>query len=115
MSDFLAADYETQLRIARRRHDIIPITVSDPREREMPPMGIVDWIDNETGERHMADTRSRAFRESFAQRVDARRSSRDTLFRRMKTDGIELTTGESIAEPLTRFFRKREARIRSGR
>jgi uncharacterized protein (DUF58 family) len=115
VSDFLAPEYETQLRIARRRHDIIPITVSDLRERELPPMGIVDWIDNETGERFMADTRSRSFRQAFTRRVDARRSKRDTLFKRLKTDGIELTTRESIAEPLTRFFRKREARIRSGR
>lgn len=115
VSDFRSPEYEPQLRVARRRHDIVPITVSDPAERSLPPMGIVDWIDNETGERHVVDTTSRRFRDAFARRVADERERIETLFKRLKADGIELTTTESIVEPLTRYFRKREARIRSGR
>ncbi len=115
VSDFLAPDFEVPLRIARRRHDIIPIAVTDPRERAMPPMGIVEWVDNESGARLLTDTRSRAFREAFAQRAELRHTRRDLMFRRLKTDAIELTTGAPIDKPLTRFFHRREARARSGR
>lgn len=115
VSDFRSPDYEPQLRVARRRHDIVPIVVSDPAERAIPPMGIVEWIDNETGARHLVDTSSRRFREAFAQRTSAERGRIETLFKRLKADGIELTTTDSIVEPLTRYFRKREARIRLGR
>ncbi|MCA9255101.1 MAG: DUF58 domain-containing protein [Phycisphaerales bacterium] len=115
ISDFKSPDYEPQLRVARRRHDIVPIVVTDPAEQSIPPMGIVDWIDNETGRRHVVDTSSRRFRDAFAKRVAAERNRIDSLFKRIKADGIELSTSESIVEPLTRYFRRREARIRSGR
>ncbi|MCB9858259.1 MAG: DUF58 domain-containing protein [Phycisphaerales bacterium] len=115
VSDFKSPDYEPQLRIARRRHDIIPIVVSDPGEQSLPPMGIVDWIDNETGIRQTIDTSSRRFRDTYAKHVAAERLRVEGVFKRLKADGIELTTSESIVEPLTRYFRRREARIRSGR
>jgi len=115
ISDFKSPDYEPQLRVARRRHDIVPIVVTDPAEQTIPPMGIVDWIDNETGRRHVVDTSSRRFRDAFAKRVADERNRVDNMFRRIKADGIELSTSESIVEPLTRYFRRREARIRSGR
>ncbi len=115
VSDFRAPDYEPQLRIARRRHDIVPIIVSDPGERTLPPLGIVEWIDNETGARHVVDTSSRRFREHFAYVATSQRNRIEAMFKRLKSDGIQLTTDESIVDPLTRYFRKREARIRSGR
>jgi len=110
ISDFLAPAFETQLRIARRRHDIIPIIVSDPREAAMPRMRLVELTDAETGESVLVDASSAAFRRAFRRQAEATDEARRAMFRRLKVEAIELTTGESFVEPLTRFFRFREAR-----
>ncbi len=111
ISDFQDEDYEKQMRVARRRHDLIPIVITDPREVEMPPVRFIDLIDNETGELRTIDTSSRSFREEYLQTARGAAESRTQLFRRLKADAISLTTGESFVEPLTRFFRAREARL----
>lgn len=110
VSDFQAAGYERPLRLARKRHDVIPITVSDRRESELPNVGLIELVDAETGERIVVDTASRRLRERFRVSAGRAREERTTLFRRMKIDAIAVQTGESFVDPLTRFFRKREAR-----
>lgn len=110
ISDFLARNYEPQLRIARRRHDLIPVVIADTRERELPNVGLVQLVDDETGHMILADTSSREFRESYRESEAAAVERRERLFKRAKVDSIELTTGASFVEPLRRFFRMREAR-----
>ncbi len=110
ISDFLSPAYETQLRIARRRHDIIPIVVRDPREAVLPKMRLVELKDNETGERVLVDASSAAFRRAFHRQAEVVDEARRAMFQRLSMESIELTTGESFVEPLTRFFRFREAR-----
>lgn len=110
VSDFLSKEFDRSLRIARRRHDVIPIAVSDPREMEFPKVRFIDVVDNETGEWMTVDTSSRAFREEYRRRALAAIERRRTDFRKLKIDCVELITGQSIVEPLTRFFRAREAR-----
>ena len=110
VSDFLARDYETALRIARRRHDLIPIIITDPREIDMPNVGFVELEDPETGELALIDTASRAVRRRYAAQSLSLAVARETLFRRMDTDTIEIRTDRSYVEPLVRFFHKRERR-----
>jgi uncharacterized protein (DUF58 family) len=110
VSDFQAGDYENELRIARRRHDVIPIVVSDPREWELPDVGLIELEDSETGDRVLVDTSSRRIREEYAARAMRNREQRDRLLRSMGIDAIYVRTGESFVEPLTRFFRARETR-----
>jgi len=110
VSDFQAEGYDRPLRIARRRHDVIPIAVSDRREMELPNVGLIELEDAETGETLVVDTSSKALRRNYALRALAGAEQRDTLLRRMKIDTIDVRTGESFIEPLARFFRKREAR-----
>ena len=59
VSDFQDAGYESLLRVARRKHDIIPIVITDPRELEIPTIGLVRLQDSATGEVVMFDTASR--------------------------------------------------------
>ena len=66
VSDFLAEGYEPALRIARRRHDLIPIVMTDPREVELPSAGFIELEDAETGELTLIDTSSRALRKRYA-------------------------------------------------
>lgn len=110
ISDFLGSDYERSLRVVKRRHDVIPIAISDPREMVLPPVRFVDFVDNETGERVTFDTTNRAFREEYRRRATAVAERRAREFRRIDIDSIELVTGQSFVEPLSRFFRAREAR-----
>jgi len=111
ISDFEDTDYEKQLRVARRRHDIIPIEIRDPRERELPNVRFLELIDSETGRRMLVDTSSSAFRAAYRDNALQDEESRREMFRRMKIEAIELATGESYVEPLTRYFRAREARL----
>ncbi|MGB2986932.1 MAG: DUF58 domain-containing protein [Phycisphaerae bacterium] len=110
VSDFLAEDYESALRIARRRHDLIPIIVTDPREMELPDVGFIEMEDPETGELALVDTSSRALRQHYARQCRSHAAARETMFRRMDTDTIEIRTDQPYVEPLVRFFRKRERR-----
>ncbi|MFH1419110.1 MAG: DUF58 domain-containing protein [Planctomycetota bacterium] len=111
ISDFQDEDYEPQMRVARRRHDLIPVVITDPREVEMPNVRFIDLMDNETGELITIDTSAATFRDEYLRGARGAAESRDQLFRRMKADAISLTTGESFVEPLTKFFRAREARL----
>lgn len=107
ISDFEDAGYEKQLRVVRRRHDVIPIVVRDRREMEMPNVRFLELTDSETGERRLIDTSSRAFREMYRVRAAQQDAARQELFRRIDTEAIALHTGESIVEPLTKYFRVR--------
>jgi uncharacterized protein (DUF58 family) len=111
VSDFQAAGYERSLRIARRRHDLIPVAVSDRWESELPNVGLIELTDAETGDSVLVDTSSRRLREGYAAEVGSAAEDRDRMFRRLDVDPIRVRTGESFVEPLMRFFRAREARM----
>ncbi|MBI5865791.1 MAG: DUF58 domain-containing protein [Planctomycetes bacterium] len=110
ISDFQAPDVSARLRVVRRRHDLIPILVRDPRERQMPPVRFVELLDPETGEQLLVDTHSRAFRRRFEELAQRQETGLRQTFRRLGTDLIEVTTGEPFVEPLTRFFHNRGRR-----
>lgn len=110
VSDFLGAPYERALRVARRRHDLIPIVISDPREWSLPRVGLLEVDDPETGERKTVDTSSESARRAFASHARRREEERRSLFRRMDTEAIEVRTDVSYVEPLIRYFRRRERR-----
>jgi uncharacterized protein (DUF58 family) len=111
VSDFLATGYEPALRIARRRHDLIPIVISDPREWRLPDVGFIELEDPETGELTLVDTSSKSVRQRFAMQTTTQAAAREDMFRKMDTETIEIRTDRSYVEPLVRFFRKRERRL----
>lgn len=111
VSDFQAAGYESALRIARRRHDVIPITVTDRREVELPAVRFIELVDAESGEVVTVDTASPAFREEYSRRAQQMADGRKREFRRMRIEPIDLFTGQSFVEPLQRFFHARETRL----
>lgn len=109
-SDFQGGGFEQPMRVARRRHDLIPVVVEDIRERELPDIGLIELKDNETGRMVLVDTSSRRVRERYEAQAAQAAETRDRLFRRMDVEAIRVRTGESFIDPLTRFFRAREAR-----
>jgi len=110
ISDFQSTGYDDAMRIARRRHDVIPIVVTDACELQIPDVGLLEVMDNETGEAVLVDTSSERLRSQYTEHALAQANQRDTNMRRMDIDSIHVRTGESFVEPLTRFFRTREAR-----
>jgi uncharacterized protein (DUF58 family) len=108
VSDFQDAGYERALKIARRKHDIIPIVVADQREFTMPQIGLVRLRDAETGKMVALDTFSRANRRAYEELKRRQAAELDALFRKLQLDPIHIYTGKDFVEPLKRFFHRRE-------
>jgi uncharacterized protein (DUF58 family) len=115
MSDFIASGYERPLRLAHRRHDIIPVCITDRRETSLPRLGLINLRDLETGATVMVDTDSAGVRRDFARRQQAALERRRRLFRSLGLDSVEVTTDEPYMHALMRFFRLRERRLQQGR
>ncbi len=111
ISDFLAADFTRPLRVAARKHDVIALTVTDPREEELPPGGLLDLEDAETGERVLVDASDARTRLAFRRWAIERREARTALFRSVGVDTLELRTDRPYDVPLVRFFHRRARRM----
>ena len=107
ISDFLDQNFEKALRIASKRHDIIPIIISDHREFEMPNIGLVTLKDSETGETVCFDTSSRRQREQYNNRALQQKAMRDQIFQRLKMEPLHIFTGENYIDPLRDYFHRR--------
>lgn len=112
ISDFLSSGYDKALQIANKRHDIVAISLTDPREQELPDVGFIELEDAETGESWLLDTSDEGTRRAFSKRALQGKSSRDKVFRTMNVDQVEINTRASYVEPLIRFFKMRAKRYR---
>jgi len=107
VSDFLDAGYEKALRTLARKHDLVAVRLLDPREAELPAVGLLTLTDAETGRPVLVDTSSRAAREAFRQHAAAREAAIQAALRRARVDTITVRTDEDFADPLVAFFRRR--------
>jgi uncharacterized protein (DUF58 family) len=112
ISDFLDEGYLQVLRHANRKHDVVAALIADPREAAMPPAGLVTLEDAETGRARLVDTRSRAFRDELAARAGAREAQLRDQLRATGMDLVVFDASGSMVDPLLRFFRERERRLR---
>jgi uncharacterized protein (DUF58 family) len=112
LSDFLDRDFESSFKRTGRRHDLVAVRITDPREEELPPVGLVDLEDAETGGRLLVDTSSPAVREVYRARAIERRDRLVQIARSARTDLVEVSTDGSHLDALIRFFRLRERRMR---
>ena len=110
VSDFIANDYAHAVRIANKRHDMIAITIADPREQELPNVGFIELRDAESGEILLLDTADSLARKEFGALNNRRRQEQSRLFRSMGVDEILINTNRHHVEPIVRFFRMREKR-----
>jgi uncharacterized protein (DUF58 family) len=111
VSDFFATGYERPIGIAAKRHDLIAISVSDPRERELAAVGIMELEDPESGEMISVDTGDRGVREAFSKIARRRETERDDFFKARGIDCIKVNTAEPYMGALLSFFRSRERRM----
>ncbi len=110
VSDFLDPGFETPLAVVSRRHDVVPITITDAREEQLPDVDLVELVDAETGQRLLVDTGSADLRARFERRARLVRAWRERDFRRHALDSIDLHTDASYVLPLMAYFRKRARR-----
>ena len=109
LSDFFARDYETSLRIAAQRHDIIGIHLYDPREMEIPNIGLIRVIDAETGKKIWLDTSRKSIREKYSNWFQKNYDYLKKTFLKMGADVVSIQTNESYVNALLKFFKKRTA------
>ncbi len=110
LSDFLDVGFEVPLRMLAKRHDVIALALTDPREQELPAVGIVALEDAETGRVAHVDTGDRSLRERYAAASRQRRADRARTFTRMKVDSVELATDRPYVPPLLGLFNARTRR-----
>ena len=110
VSDFMADNYETPLRIANRRHDVIAISVTDPREETLPDVGFISVRDTETGRESLVNTSNAELRKQYAREAVERAKRRNHVFQRTHVDAIHVRTDQPYVAEIYRFFRMRERR-----
>jgi len=110
LSDFMDAGYERSLSVASRRHDLIALRLRDAREEQLPPVGLVEMEDLESGRRLLVDTSDRGVRRAFAEQVLAREAAFTAVTHKSRVDRVDLWTGEDVVRPLAAFFRGRVRR-----
>jgi len=110
ISDFQDTEYERVLRVVARKHDVVALCVSDPREQQLPAVGLIGVVDPETGAVGVIDAGSSAVRRAYATFADrAEQLLRDTM-KRAGVDLLELSTGTPYEIPMVKFFRERARR-----
>ena len=112
ISDFVAEGLERPLKILAQRHDVVAVTITDPRERTLPDVGLARFTDPETGATVDVNTSDKVVRERFAKRMQEEIDARTKLLRRLAIDEVAVRTDQRYVEPLLRFFRLRERRRR---
>jgi uncharacterized protein (DUF58 family) len=112
ISDFYAPDFKKILSVSNKRHDIVAVTITDPRELELPALGIIKLDDPETGKSFWVDSSSAQVRGDFAAQARNRLKERSALFASVDVDTIDVRTDIPYAKNLIQFFRTREHRRR---
>lgn len=112
MSDFLATpqEYAADLLVMGRRHDVIALVLSDPREEHWPRVGLVGLADAETGQTAWIDTSAPQWQDGFARQRARFCQVRDTTLLRARVDRVEMPVDGDYVESLSRFFRQRAQR-----
>jgi uncharacterized protein (DUF58 family) len=111
VSDFIDEGYERELKVAAKKHDLIAISLRDPRETELPAVGLVSFEDAETGGPVLVDTTSPAVRAAFQAAQAERERALKELFVSAGIDHIPITVGEDHVSSLSHFFMARERRL----
>lgn len=111
VSDFLADGWHHAIRVAARKHDLVPVVIADPMEEVLPHVGFMAVEDLETGAIIDFDTGGPEARE-YAALVKRRAAERAAALRRMKLETVNVHTDKPYVDALVAFFRAREKRMR---
>ena len=108
ISDFIDEhDFAHALAIANRKHDVVALRVYDPRENQLPPVGMMYLRDAETGEQMWVDTSDKKLREAYVKYAFVREKELDAIFKRSGVDVANIRSEEDYVRALITLFKKR--------
>jgi uncharacterized protein (DUF58 family) len=112
LSDFYTAGFERTLSLAAARHDVIPVVLVDPRDEELPDVGLATFEDLETAESVVIDTSSPRVRAHYARQMRNLREQQIKLFRKLGLDHCVVRTDQPYVRPMRDLFARRARRMR---
>ena len=110
LSDFMDSGYETVLKIASRKHDIIGVRIFDELEADLPDVGLIQVEDAESGKRMLVDTSSKKVREDYANHFREKTSYFLNSFQKSGASILSINTKEDYVKSLMKFFKNRHKR-----
>jgi uncharacterized protein (DUF58 family) len=110
LSDFIDAGYEKIIKVISKKHDLVGIVLNDEKEKVIPKVGMIKFLDAETGEERWIDTNSKIFQKAMASNNWKNMERLKHLFRSSKIDNVEVHTAGDYVKPLVEFFKVREKR-----
>jgi uncharacterized protein (DUF58 family) len=112
VSDFYASGFERALALAASKHDVIPVMLVDPRDEELPDVGLAAFEDFETGEEVVVDTGDSRVRDHYKLAMRALRKQREKTFQKLALDTAIVRTDASFVAPIRNLFARRQRRLR---
>lgn len=106
-SDFQDKNYDKEIKITNKKHDLVNIVITDDLEEELPDLGLIPLLDAETGQEVLVDTSSAKVRKAFKSRRLKSYHALQEWFTRRRIDSVHLQTNHSYVKPLMRFFQRR--------
>jgi uncharacterized protein (DUF58 family) len=113
VSDFFAQGFERALALSAAKHDVVPVVLVDPRDLELPDVGLAAFEDLESGESILVDTSDPRVREHHKHEMRRLGEARRALFNKLGLDAVEIETGGSFVRPLRDLFARRARRMRT--
>jgi uncharacterized protein (DUF58 family) len=110
ISDFISDGFEQPMKIAARKHDLIALRITDKREDEIPPIGLVKFSDAESGKEFWVDTSSQDARNRYRHWIRKKTELLNSIFTKCGVDNTLIYTDEDYVRPLMKLFKKRSAR-----
>jgi len=110
ISDFQETDFEHQIRTTSKHHELVAISITDPREVELPAIGFIELEDAETGEFFLVNTSDKNLRSQYTKLANKKLKDHKNFFFKNGIDYIELKTNDSYIDPIVKFFRNKDKR-----
>lgn len=110
ISDFLSDNYEDELRIANKKHDLIALQIYDERELEIPNVGLIQLVDAESGENVWFNSSSKRNRSLYSQEALKKQALIENSLKKSGVDHAKIATHHSYVQPLMNLFKRREHR-----
>jgi uncharacterized protein (DUF58 family) len=111
ISDFLAEDFENELKLVNYHHDLISVVITDQGEMALPDIGLIELEDPESKKRYLYDSSNPKTRQKLTEVLEKEKEKRVAFFKKNRIDRIFLNTNESFVKALTNFFKLREKRF----
>ena len=108
LSDFISKDFEKPLRIASKKHDLIALKITDPRELEIQNIGLIPILDAETQKNIFLDTSNKKIRDFYCKNKKMDDEKLKNLFLKLGVDMVDISTNKDYVKPLINFFKSRE-------